>query len=277
MAKEQNSQQKKEYNLKQQCRSAIFICGISLVGFLPYMLGLKFHFKDDDTEVHSSASTALITDVSNAAIASCTAMMWIEALLDSFTLYIPIRVAFPRFLMVCGVLSISVSLYFFDYEENERLHYTVCMQYAKGYFVCGGLLFKLLADAVDRKSRQRFIYFIAIIVYTGDSLSHQWDDYYSNLSPLLVLGQYVLTLCSVLVSVYFAYSIAQIVMPRTTWNVEGSYRLMSHSVICIMYFGTYIVTYSFPAKTWQETSGTQLAAYNLVRDCYVRCLNALLN
>jgi hypothetical protein len=251
------------YNVTQQVCSSIIICASALLGFLPYMLNKKFHDEEGPSIPYSDGSDDVLIDITNAALVSCMTMMWFEALLDSNTLYLPIKIAFPRFLIVFGVLVISLSFYFQDFdEETDRLRYLTCMLFAKGYFICGGLTLKLVVDTIEQRSYQWIIYVAAAVLFTADFMLHQWAPYYPK-SEIFTIVQVLVSVCSFCVSLFFLYKVAQLCISKNR-NEEGSYDVMSHLVVCVFYFGTLIVDSCFPAETWKVTTATEIALYNFV-------------
>lgn len=251
----------KEYTLTVQIIGTAILFFLAVLSFLPLIIGMEF-LDDDPTVPYSDGSGNMLIDVTNGSIMSCTTMLCIEALMDSTTLYIPIKIAFPRFLTVCGVLLISVTFYFQDFDENERLQYFVCMLFAKGYFICGGLLFKMLTDSIERRSYTWIAYVVAIILYAADFLLHQWAAYLPPSTPFTVV-QYSVRACTLIVSLCFVYVVAQLFLKKSR-NTDGSYDVMSHVVVCVFYFGTIIVNFSFGSTKWKHATAAEIAAYNYV-------------
>ena len=250
------------YNLSIQIFSTVIVCALALIAFVPYMLDMEFH--EDDPEIpYTSESDEKMVDITNAVMTSCSAMMGLEALLDANTLYLPIKIAFPRFLMVFGVLLISLSFYCFDFECHEKLHYMVSMQFARGYVICGGLALKLVADAVATEKKPKWIaYVLAVVVFTADFMNHQWTAFYPDSSTVLIYKSCV-SICSFCYGLYFLYKVIHLSISSSR-DKRGSYDVMSHLVVCVFYFGTICVKFSFRTDHWKRTTSTELACYNFV-------------
>jgi signal transduction histidine kinase/CheY-like chemotaxis protein len=257
--------QAKSFNLLEQFFSSIAICTFSMMAFLPFLLNKKFY--DEDPSVpYSDGSHDVLIDISNACLVSCMMMMCIEALLDSNSLYLPISIAFPRFLMVLGVLIVSLSFYFIDFKGNDRLQFLTCMLFAKGYFICGGLTLKLVSNAVAERSKIWIMYVVAMVLYTTDFMFRQWVKYFPPNDGLNMFG-YAISCSSFIATLFFVYKVIKLSISKSRQGKErekGSYDVMSHLVLCVFYFGTMTVNLCYPSTTWKETRAAELAGYNFV-------------
>jgi hypothetical protein len=255
------------YNLTQQLIVSAFICTLSLTSFLPYLLNVDLYDEDPDTP-YSGAADEVLLDVTNAVLVACTTMMFLEALLDANTRYLPIKIVFPRFIMVFGVLVVSLSLYFHHSEGMDRLSFMSCMLHAKGYFICGGLMLRLLKDTAAQKSKL-CIYALATISLVVDMQLHLWAQYYPQSSSLAFFRTCV-SFCTLLVGAYFVFKLIQLSVSKVHDDSgHHSYDLMSHLVICVFLFGTYAVTIYFwsnkiSSTVWKDATAEEIAAHNFV-------------
>ena len=253
------------YNLVQQLTISAIVCTLAILSFLPYMLNMELYDDDPDTPYSGGADDALI-DIVNAVLVSSMSMMFLEALLDSNTLYIPIKIAFPRFIMVFGVLCTSIALYTQQGDGLDRLHFIVCSHYAKAYFFCGGVFLRLVRDAASRGYFMLALYLFGVILYTTEMLLRQWGAYYDKGASFTVL-QNVVTVTTLIYGLFFAFRAVQLfmVLDAETCGVgHHYYDVMSHVIICIFVFSAYFINMAFGFQTWKETTADEITAYNLV-------------
>jgi hypothetical protein len=126
------------YNLLQQLTIFAIIFILTVMSFLPCILKLEIH-DDEPEEPYSGEANSPLIDIVNTALVACTSMMFLDALLGAKTLYLPIKIAFPRFVMVLGVLFTSSALYMQRGDSLDRLNFLISSHYAKIYVTCGGL------------------------------------------------------------------------------------------------------------------------------------------
>ena len=253
------------YNLVQQLTISAIVCTLAILSFLPYMLNMELYDDDPDTPYSGGADDVLI-DIVNAVGVSCLSMMFLEALLDSSSLYIPIKIAFPRFIMVFGVLCTCLGLLTQQSDGLDRLNFLVCSHYAKAYFLCGGISIRLLRDAADRGSFVLSIYLFGVTLYTTDILMLQWSVYFA-MSKSFVIMHNCVTVATLLLGLYFAFRAVQLFMSH---NVGGAgighhyYDVMSHVVICLFMFMGTTINMAFGFQPWKDTTAEEIAAYNFV-------------
>ena len=236
--------------------------------FLPYLLGLDFH--DDEPEVpYSGAVEGEKVEVSNAVMFAAMCLMLIEAVLDSKTLYIPIKIAFPRFITVVGVLLISLLPYVLDVGHGmDRLNFHACSMFAKGYFIVGGLSVQLLHDSAPVKevyTWRFYMYSSAVVLFTANYQLHQWKSYIDPNSGYLITMS-VVGVLSVLVALYFVFRAGQLLFLNNPDKFYGPhyYDLMSHVIVSLFFFGTYSVVIFSSAETWKDYTVTELVAYQYI-------------
>jgi signal transduction histidine kinase/CheY-like chemotaxis protein len=254
------------YNLRKQLAICIAVMFFSLISFLPYMLGLELYDEDPNTP-YSGASTDPLIDIVNAVLVACMCMMLLEALLDAQSLYIPIKIAFPRFVMVLGVLFTSLVYYLRPHEENlDRLNFLICSHYARLYAICGGISFRLLNDSTERGRRQWLRYVCAIILFLTEMQLKQWTSYYKIDNSFFNVFATCITFGTILICVFFVVKVCQLSTARSSEFNLGHhyYDLISHAVLSIAVFGMNTINIYFGFQSWKHTSGVEIAGYNLV-------------
>ena len=254
-------------NLIQQVGIAVVICLLSFFSFLPCVLKLELYADEPDAPYTGGANDVLV-DIINAVTVGSSAIMLLEALLDSNTLYIPIKISLPRFIMVLGVLFSSLVLYVKPSADLERLNILICSHYAKIYFICAGIYFRLLQDAVEQGGCRWIIYAFGATLYTAELLLRQWGAYYRR-SEAYIIVHNCITICGLLFGLYFILRAVYLFRHRNYRcdNYSGGHRyydLMSHIIICVFVFGMNIVNISFGYQSWLDTSSAEIAGYTVV-------------
>ena len=253
------------YNLAQQLSILVVVCTLASCSFLPYLLQLDLYDADPDTP-YSGAADDLLIDITNAVVVACMSMMLLEALLDSNSHYLPIKIAFPRFLNMFGVLFISVVLYGQQTDGMNRLSFLVCSHYAKVYFIGAGVSLKMLREAAERGSKQWSLHMLGVILITTDMLGRQWGAYV-NKSGTFVIAQNCVVVGTVILAVYFLTRVVQLVLCQDDdlRNIgHRNYDIMSHAIIFILIFGINSVNVAFGFQTWKETSAAEIAGYSFM-------------
>jgi hypothetical protein len=254
------------YNLMQQLSISAFVCTLALLSFLPYILNMELYDEDPDTPYSGGADDTLI-DIVNAVLVACTSMMFLEALLDSNSRYLPIKVAFPRFIMVFGVLCTCLALYSQDIRGIDRLNFLICSHYAKTYFLCGGIFLRLVRDAAKRGSYLFCVYVFGVIMYTIEMLLRQWGAYYDKSDSFVIL-QHCVTATTLMYGAYFAYRAVKLCPSLTAKGGSNIgyhyYDVMSHTVICIFVVAAYVINMLFGFQMWKNTSAAEMAAYSFL-------------
>jgi hypothetical protein len=254
---------KTSFNLLQQFYFSAVICTLSFSSFLPFMLGMEIYDDDEDIPYSGAADNVLLA-ITNAVLVACTLMMVLEALLDSNTLYLPIKVVFPRFIMVVGVLFVSLTLYFQPLEGLDRLSFFSCMLQAEGYFICGGLMLKLIKDNAKHNFCKWCFLIVATIVSIADMQLHRWAAYYPETTSFTII-QGCVSFCTLIIGTYLFFRTLQLSVSKH-WDDSGhhAYVLMSYLTICVYGFGTYSVSLYFGRTRWKDSSAEELAAYMYV-------------
>jgi hypothetical protein len=233
---------------------------LTLVSFIPYILGLDLHDEDPSTP-YSGASTEPLIYIISAVVVACMCMMLLEALLDAQSLYIPIKIAFPRFVMVLGVLFANLAYYFLDPHANslDSLNFLVCAHYAKLYVICGGISFRLLNDTFKQGRQQWFGYALIIVLYITELQLKQWTSYYHNMNNIRLF--YIFKTCvsfgTILIGLYFLYKVIELSVVVRSCNIDLGqryYDLMSHVVLSIIVFGMNTVNICFGFQSWKKLS-----------------------
>jgi hypothetical protein len=258
------------YNLLQQLTISAIICTLAFSSFLPFILKIDI-YNDDPGIPYSGAADDVLIAVTNAVVVTCTLMMLLAVLLNAFTLYLPIKLAFPRFIMVVGVLVVTLSLYFQPLKGMDRLSFISCMLQANGYFICGGFMLKLFRDAynAEQNGHKCCIHAAAAIVLIMDMQVHRWAAYYPKSTSFNII-QGCVSLCTLSVGLYLVFRVVQLSLFKGPDDSgHRSYDLMSHLVVCVYGFGTYGVSLYYGSNRWKDCSAEELAAYHFV------CLSAM--
>jgi hypothetical protein len=257
---------KGEYNLIQQLSICVVVCTLAFLSFLPYILKIELYDEDPDTPYSGAADDVLI-DIINAVMVACMSMMLLEALLDSNTLYLPIKIAFPRFLMVLGVLFITLALYGQQVDGTDRLNFLICSHYAKLYFICAGLSLRLLREAAAERGSYRWIlYIFGIILYMTEMQLRHWGAYFSK-SDTFIIVQNCVTGATLLVAVFIVIKVVQCFQSHDhARQSKGQhyYDLMSHGIVCICSFGVNFINVVYGFQSWKNTTAKEITAYNIV-------------
>jgi hypothetical protein len=263
-----NSPSSQEFSTAQQRYALVYICISSLISFLPYMMGLELH--DDEPEVpYNGAVDDELMTVTNAVCVACSAMMLIESFLDSFTMYIPIKIAFPRFIMVVGLFLVSLLPYLVQPEPGmDALSFMACSLFAKGYCFIGGLALRMLRDTAEENSSSKLklcAYAACVALFTADFQLHQWEAYHSPSASYGIL-MVTVSIFSVLVGLYLVFRVVQLLLARdhSGFNVHHYYSVMSHMIVSFFFFATYAVVLFSPATTWKEYTVRELATYQFI-------------
>ena len=251
------------YNLRMQVIMTTVATTCTVVSFLPFMLGLELYDEDPSTP-YSGASTDPLIDIVNAVMLACMCMMMLEALLDSQSRYIPIKISFPRFVTVLGVLFTSVLYYKSSCDDGfDRLNFLVCSHYARVYFVCGGLFLRLLKDAAEIGRRQWFGYVLALGLYLTETQLKFWTAFYNFENVFFYIFKTIISAGSILTAVFFVVKVFQLSTARTHHH-DHYYNLMSHVVLSCFVIGMNVVNIACGFQTWKSTSATELAAYYFI-------------
>jgi len=256
------------YSYSQQIRIWLFVCIFVLTSFLPFMLGMNMY--DDEPDVpYNGAVDDTRVEVANAVIVGCTALMTVEAFLDSKTLYIPIKIAFPRFVTVVGVLLVSILPYLIDVGHGmDKLNFHACSTFAKGYCIVGGLGVQLLHDAAPIKNTYTirfYMYSSAVVLFTANYELHLWNSYVDS-SHSYQLAMNIVGLLSLLVAIYFVFRSIELALKKDHDGFFGLhyYDLMSHVIVSAFFFGTYAVVIFSSAETWKDYTHRELLAYQYI-------------
>lgn len=264
--KEKRKNRNSEYNQIQNVYIFTFVCTASFLSFLPYILQMELYDEDPDTPYSGAVDSPKI-DIVNAVNISCLSMLSLEIFLDSNTLYIPIKIAFPRFIMILGLLVTSLVVAFQPGSNSKnRLSFIVCSHYAKIYLTCAGISLGLLRDAAKRKSKERVPYAIAVVLLTSEMTIRQWGAYFDRSHEFLI-AQNCVTLSTLIVGVYMSVRVVQHYLFRdhNRDNIgRHYYDYMSHFIICILIFGLNISNVSFGMQSWKNTTTNELTVYNFI-------------
>jgi signal transduction histidine kinase/CheY-like chemotaxis protein len=252
------------YNLRKQLAICSAVISLTLISFLPYMLGLELYDEDPSTP-YSGASTDALIDIVNAVLVACMCMMLLEALLDAQSLYIPIKIAFPRFVMVLGVLFTSLAYYLHPYEDNlDRLNFLICSHYARLYVICGCLSFRLLKDATETGRKQWLGYLFTIALYLTELQLKQWSVYFHADSVPFYILRTCVSCGAGLVGIYLIFKIIQLSMARDNSEINLGlhyYNLISNVVLTVFIVGGNAINIAFGFQSWKNTSATEVAGY----------------
>ena len=254
------------YNLIQQLSVLVAVCTLASCSFLPYFLQLDLYDADPDTP-YSGAVDDLLIDIINAVVVACMSMMLLEALIDSNNLYLPIKIAFPRFLMVFGILFISLVLYGQQTDGMNRLSFLVCSHYAKIYFICGGIFVRLLQDATEQGSYRWLVYVHGIGLYTAEVSLRQWGAYIDKSHSFVILQNFV-TVGTLSMGIYFMIRAAQLLMSLNDTHDSHAtghhyHDSVSHMIIFIFVFCAHVINMAFGYQTWKNTTAAEFTAYNI--------------
>lgn len=259
----------KGYNLREQLTSSSMVLVLALVSFLPYMVNLEL-YDDDPDSPYEGASRDPVIDIVNAVLVACMSMMLLEALLDSESRYIPIKIAFPRFIMVLGVLLTTLALYLHEESRDslDRLNFLICSHYARIYFICGGISLRLLRDSKSSFSGQTpKLYILAIFLFILDMQLKQWKIYFP-VNDGLTIFQHCVTVSTLIISVCFAVRIGQLVYVIKDSSEDkighSYYDLTSHAIILIFVIGANSINIGHGLQTWKNTTANEIVAYHFV-------------
>lgn len=263
---ERERYREERFNIMQQLVIAGVICAFSIVAYLPVILNMELYMKDPDADYDGYADLKLV-DISNTAVVSTMSMMVLESLLDANTRYLPIKIAFPRFVMVLGILITSAALHAVEMDGMDRLNFIVCSHYAKAYFLCAGIYLRMLKDAGERGKIQFTVYAVGLFIFMAEVFVLQWSAYYPP-SFGFAMGKLGVNISSMLVAIYCACRALLLVAFRADdekINIESHYYdVMSHLLICVFTLATHAVNVAFGLQPWADTTSPELSAYCFV-------------
>ena len=195
-------------------------------------------------------------------------MMLLEALLDSNNRYLPIKIAFPRFIIVLGSLCINLGHYVQRGGNKDHLNFLLCSFYARLNFLCAAISFRLMRDAAKREFYDFAEYVIGILVLFTELVLRQWSSYYDR-NKSFVFAQNCLTAVTLVMIFYILVRVVQHYFSRVNsddFQHRGRYYYdyMSHLTICVLILGSSMIKMSFGFQSLKYVTANEIVAHHCV-------------